>query len=178
MYRGLGIVAPLGAPPGATWLCEKAGYAPAYEVPGINDGLHIVLASQGWTCQQIDATPSNVVPPAPVVPGSPAPENVLYYNAQGEPYQDEFQSFWRTAGGDWYVGDKTGAILKIDYPPWLPPTVSPVTTPGSLPQPPGFLEVHSFELIAAGVGYAVAGVTGAILGFVGGTLFKGSQLQI
>ncbi len=71
-----------------------------------------------------------------------------------------------------------GAILKIDYPPWLPPTVSPVTTPGSLPQPPGFLEVHSFELIAAGVGYAVAGVTGAILGFVGGTLFKGSQLQI
>lgn len=36
-------------PPNATFVSVKAGFAPAFEVPGVNDGVSLVLAEQGWT---------------------------------------------------------------------------------------------------------------------------------
>lgn len=36
-------------PPNATFVSVKAGSAPAFEVPGVNDGVSLVLAGQGWT---------------------------------------------------------------------------------------------------------------------------------
>jgi hypothetical protein len=38
---------------GATWKCEKAGNAPAYEIPSVNYGAHAELSGQGWTCRPL-----------------------------------------------------------------------------------------------------------------------------
>jgi subtilase family serine protease len=44
---------------------------------------------------------------------------IRYYNALGQPYTNENVSYWQTADGQWWMGDKTGMITPIAVPPWL-----------------------------------------------------------
>ncbi len=45
--------------------------------------------------------------------------SIRYYNAQGQPYTDEPSSFWQTADGKWWMGDKSGTITPVAVPPWV-----------------------------------------------------------
>ena len=43
---------------------------------------------------------------------------VKYYNARGEPYTNEPNSYWQTPDGRWWTGTLSGTITEIAYPPW------------------------------------------------------------
>ena len=60
-------------------------------------------------------------------PYDPQPSNfagepsVNYYNAIGQPYTNEAVSYWQTADGKWWMGNKSGNITSVSSPPWLVP---------------------------------------------------------
>ena len=102
---------------------------PIYQHTSTGVWFRLDIATGGLTTVSAPSFAAVQSGPGDTVNISPAPQTVRYYNKAGNPYTNEPQSYWQTADGAWYMGDKnTGQITLLAGPPWpLNTGWSPVT---------------------------------------------------